>query len=131
MWRDRRNDDAQPRRQWFGGLVLVVVGSALLMDRMNLIDNNLVWHFWPALIALFGLGHIVGARHPREAVRGLLIVAVAFWLYAAMEHLWGWSFRTTWPFILIAFGLSRVLESLVWMRGTPPGPRPTDERKQP
>jgi hypothetical protein len=103
------------RRHWFGGVVLIVVGCVLLLDRMSLIETSLVWHFWPALVALFGLGHMVGARHPSEAIRGLLLVGLAFWLYASIEHLWGWSFRTTWPFILIGFGLARILDSAFWL----------------
>lgn len=116
MWTDtdKARDAAHQRRRWFGGLVLIALGSLLLMDRMNIMDNQLLWHFWPALIAIAGLSRMVGATRPDDLVRGLMTVLVAFWVYACLEHLWGWSFRTTWPLVLIGFGLTRILEGLAW-----------------
>jgi hypothetical protein len=38
----------------------------------------------------------------------VLRIAVAAYLYAVLEHLGGWTFSTTWPFLVIAAGLSSV-----------------------
>ncbi len=132
MWTDTQpaHEAARQRKRWFGGLVLIALGSALLMDRMGVLENQLLWHFWPALIAIAGLARMVGATHPDELVRGLMTVGVAFWVYACLEHLWGWSFRTTWPLVLIGFGLSRILEGLAWSswRAAQPPATPGHER---
>jgi hypothetical protein len=114
MVTDKAREDANARRRWFSGLALIALGAVLLADRMGMLESQLLWHFWPALIAIFGLGRMVGATRADEVVRGLMTVLLALWAYACLEHLWDWSFRSTWPLILIGFGLSRILEGLTW-----------------
>ena len=130
MRMDRHYREGRLRRHGFGGVVLIVIGCALLADRMSLVDGQLVWHFWPVLVGLVGLGRLVGGNQPADAIWGALTMLFAFWLYACLEHLWGWSFRTTWPLVLIGFGLARVLEGLFWQRNRP-GASLEQERKLP
>lgn len=90
------------------GLVMILVGSIFLLDRMDYLDVSELWHYWPALIALSGAIKILSAKHLSHIIHGCVEIFIAFWLYASIEHLWGWSFYTSWPILLIAIGISTI-----------------------
>lgn len=97
-----------PRKNLTFGLILVAVGTFFLLDRLELIDASQFWQYWPALIALSGAIKILSAKHPSHIIQGCVEIVVAFWLYASIEHLWGWSFHTSWPIFLIVIGVSTI-----------------------
>jgi hypothetical protein len=101
------------RRHLLLGLILIIAGSVFLGDRLGIVDAGVVWHFWPVAIGLFGLLKIVSARKLTHVVKGAFYIALAFWLYACIEHLFGWTFRADWPIIVIAFGVSIVLRGML------------------
>ncbi len=107
------NDDYRSRKNLIWGIALIVVGSVLLMDRMNIIESDMVWHFWPVIVGLFGLNKIISARKPMHIVKGSFLIFLAFWIYVSIEHLWGLSFRTSWPIILIACGITSIAGALI------------------
>lgn len=100
------------RRHWITGLILIGLGSLFLLERLEYIDASAIQRYWPFIIALVGVGHIIDARDARHAARGGFLIFVAFWLYASIEHLWGLSFQTSWPMILIALGLTHIIGGL-------------------
>lgn len=101
------------RKRLVLGLILIIAGSVFLADRLAIIDTGLVWRFWPVAIGLVGLARIVSARKLTHVVRGAFTILVAFWVYACIEHLFGWTFRTSWPIIVISYGVSIVLRGLL------------------
>lgn len=100
-------------RHWVTGLILIGIGSLFLLDRLAYVDGISVGHFWPFIIALVGVGRIIDARHVAHVAKGLFMIFLAFWLYACMENLWGLSFQTSWPMILIALGLRHIIVGVV------------------
>ena len=101
------------RKNLITGLSLIFIGGLFLLDRMDVLDVRHFWHLWPVFIALIGINKMVCAERNSQFVHGAFQVVLAFWLYASLEHLWGWSFRTSWPLLLIGFGLSIVLSSFI------------------
>lgn len=101
------------RKNLITGLTLMFIGSIFLLDRLDILDVRQFWHLWPAFIALIGLNKMVSSEKTSQFIHGAFQVVVAFWLYASLEHLWGWSFRTSWPLLVIGFGLSIVLSSFI------------------
>ncbi len=101
------------RKNLITGLTLIAIGGLFLLDRMDVLDVRQFWHLWPVFIALTGINKMVSAEKNSQFVHGAFRVVLAFWLYASLEHLWGWSFRTSWPLLLIGFGLSIVLSSFI------------------
>lgn len=90
------------------GVIMIIVGGIFLLDRMDYLDVSELWHYWPAFIALSGAIKILSAKHASHIVHGCVEIFIAFWLYASIEHLWGWSFHTSWPILLIALGISTI-----------------------
>lgn len=109
------------RKNLITGLTLIFIGGVFLLDRLDIVDArqfwllnvNQFWHLWPLFIALLGVNKMVSAENNAQFVHGTFQVVLAFWLYASLEHLWGWSFRTSWPVLLIGFGLSIVLSGFI------------------
>jgi hypothetical protein len=129
QWKEHKNElknerhalrlDRHRRSHIFWGLALIITGAAFLGDRLGYFNlgTNLIWEFVPAFIALTGLFDIVIARRASHAIKGAFRVALGFWLYACIEGMWGWTFSTSWPIILIAYGISVALRGMFNLRG--------------
>ncbi|MCH8619813.1 DUF5668 domain-containing protein [Undibacterium sp. TS12] len=97
----------------FFGLTLIVAGCIFLMDHMGLIEAFEYWFLLPVMIALSGLVDIISPRKPEHIAKGFFNLVFAFWLYVSIEQVWGWNFRTSWPLLLIAFGVQHLVGGLL------------------
>jgi hypothetical protein len=88
------------------GFVLIGAGVLFLLDRMDIYEVSEIWRFWPAFIALAGAIEILSARRVQDVTRGMMNIVVGFWLYASIENLWGLTFGNSWPILMIAFGIT-------------------------
>lgn len=110
------NSESQSKGNLFFGLTLIVAGSVFLMDRMELIHAFDYWFLLPAMIALGGVVDIVSPSKPEHIAKGCFSLVFALWLYVSIEQLWGWNFRTSWPLLLIAFGIQHLVGGLLATR---------------
>jgi len=91
------------------GLAMIVIGGLFLLDRMNMINALEWWYVAPAMIAIAGVINLFSRENPEERANGLFQIILAFWLFASAEHLWGWTFRTSWPVLIIGVGLRHLV----------------------
>jgi formate/nitrite transporter FocA (FNT family) len=68
------------------------------------------------VIALVGLVKLFTARQAEQRAWGGFLVFLAMWIVASIEHLWDLSFRTSWPMILIAVGVTHIICGLAGTR---------------
>lgn len=94
------------------GLTLVVVGIAFLLHRLGYADFHQFWLFGPAFIAIWGVHRLAHYRQPSDMTRGLFQLALAGWISACMLHWWDFSFQTSWPYLLISYGLAVAVSGL-------------------
>ena len=95
------------------GTALIAVGGLLLTDQAYLLDD-LDWRYvFPGVIGLFGIIDIIQPAKPEQIAKGFFNLVLAFWLFASLSHLWGWTFYNSWPAILIAFGIRSVVAGLL------------------
>lgn len=95
----------------FGGLILVTVGAGLLFERSGLVRmDHLV-----APIVLIGLGALMTFEHSlRERPRasgGLWLIGIGVWLLVSQNHLWGFTFETSWPLFIVLTGVMMVVRA--------------------
>lgn len=110
-----RTDSHPPRKQIIWGLALIVLGGLFFADRAGAIDIGPVWRYWqywPLAVVFAGLVDLIGASGLGEAIDALLLMALGSWLYACLQGLWGWSFASTWPILLVAFGLGMIAKGM-------------------
>ncbi|MBL7994984.1 hypothetical protein JNM05_06385 [bacterium] len=105
------------RSQVLFGLLFIVAGVALFLDRSNIFEVGSIWRYWPFLIVLFGINKLVQFSHPRVMLKGFWLVFVGLWLYVSIEHVWGLEFSDTWPMLVIAWGISLVVKSFLKSSG--------------
>jgi hypothetical protein len=107
------------RRQLMWGLVLVCVGVTIFLDQIDVIDVQGIWHYWPLLMVIFGINKMVGYPTAKHFSSGLWMVFTGLWLFAVLEHLFGLTLHNSWPFFIIAGGVSMIVEPLVKQRFAP------------
>jgi hypothetical protein len=103
--------DFQSRKRIIFALILIGIGALAVLQNTNMIDIGSIWTLWPFLLVAFGINHLIGTRNPSEIGTGIWLCFLGLWLYVSLEGVWGLSFGTSWPMLLIAWGLSMVWKS--------------------
>jgi hypothetical protein len=84
------------------GVMLVVVGAAIMADRAGLLQWTGMWTLWPLILGGWGLARFLSTP-PGEPRQGLLMLTLAGWLVLSEG---GWiSLGDSWPIVVIALGL--------------------------
>lgn len=104
------------RRQRLTGLLLIAAGGVFFLDQLGYVEIQDVWHYWPVLLIGIGAVRMLDARHANDVTSGLWSVLIGAWLCANLEGWLGMDFRTSWPFLLIAWGATLLLRPLVARR---------------
>ena len=105
------------------GLFLITVGLFWTLDAMRLIDANDFWHYWPALLIVYGISQLMSPPAADGSRHGMFMVLAGFWLLGNTIGLLWWE--TSWPLLVIALGLSIVWKALA-ERETRALPTPTE-----
>ena len=95
------------------GLFLIFAGVALLVHRHGWPTWFQFEAPWSLVIAVIAALALVLARTARSLTRALFLGAVSAWFYACET---GWSdftFRDSWPWLLIALGVAKILHFLL------------------
>lgn len=92
------------------GVFILLVGIALALDRLGVVQAHHVMRFWPAVLIVFGLTVLQRGNH--GAVTGLLLIIVGTWLLLntlGIVSLQVWEFL--WPLILVVIGARIMMRS--------------------
>lgn len=94
-----------------GGIILIALGILFLLSRLDVADfGQLVRRHWPMIIVIVGTVKLFA----RDTVwSGLWLVAVGAWLQVAHLQMFGLTYRTSWPLLLIALGGGLILRAFV------------------
>lgn len=106
----------QSTSQILVGAALLLMGTALLFDNLNIIEVGAAWKNWPILVVAVGLGKLLQAETPAERGKGIWWIFVGAWLYVSIFKLLGFGFRDSWPIPLIGWGVGMVWKSLIPLR---------------
>jgi predicted membrane protein len=117
--RRQRWEDRRARRGYrshnhgiFFGVMVLALGCLLLLDNLGIVYFRDIWQYWPVLLIVWGLSHLIDSRTPSGWVWGGMVVLVgAFWLLRNLDIVF-FDFSVIWPVILIAFGVSVLIGAL-------------------
>lgn len=104
------------RKQMMWGLVLIVVGVVVLLDRFDVLDIHDIWHYWPLLLVVAGINQTIGYPSAKEFTNGLWTVFTGLWLFAVFEGFLGLTFRNSWPLFILMWGVQLVLRPVIARR---------------
>ena len=108
------------RGRMFGGATLIVLGVMLFLERRGVVEIGQYWRFWPLVLVFFGLFQLVAPRCPADRGSGIWLLLIGAWLQINLANLFGLSFHTSWPLLLIFIGVG------VLLGGFFPQPDPED-----
>jgi len=98
------------------GIVLIVLGTLLLLERLDLIDPFImrsVWDYWPLLFVAWGLFRIVQAESPRRVGGGVTTLGFGLWFMVSEFHWMGLTWRDSWPLVFVAIGSGIIVRTLL------------------
>ncbi|MES2150759.1 MAG: DUF5668 domain-containing protein [Pseudomonadota bacterium] len=98
------------------GLLLIGFGLAVFLDRIDMFDIDGMWHYWPLVLVVLGVNKMIGYPSARHFTSGLWSVFIGLWLFATFEGLYGLTFANSWPFLIIAWGVTMILEPFIHTR---------------
>jgi hypothetical protein len=109
----------QWRKQILWGLLLIGFGTMVLLDRLGWLEFDQLWHYWPWILVVAGVNKMIGFPSARDFTSGLWNVFIGLWLFANLEAVFGLTFHNSWPLLIIAWGLSLIVEPLIRRRFQP------------
>src|SRR5437660_748374 len=90
----------------FFGLIIAIVGVAMLLDNMGLLGDIRLASYFPLIFTFYGAILLARCRRPDRAILpGIMIVGGILGTLGNL-HLLHFSARDWWPLILIGVGLS-------------------------
>lgn len=111
-----KSDNYQLRKQLMWGLLLIGFGAAVYLDREGIFEFENMWHYWPLGLTVIGINKMIGYPTARDFCSGLWLACLGAWLFANFEHLWGMTFQNSWPLLIIAGGVTMVLQPMLARR---------------
>jgi LiaF transmembrane domain len=112
-----------------GGLIVLALGTALLLDRTGALDMR-AGHLFPSLVLIvigaamvFEKSAVIYSRPVRDengelclrarkrggAAGGVWMIGIGVWLLISQNHIWGLTFHSSWPLFLVLVGLMMVM----------------------
>ena len=105
MWRSRKN---RPARTVIWGLFLIALGLAFLFERTGLIGVSVAARFWPAVLFVIAVIHVVERRFGAA----VMFVGLGAWFLAVNFGWRGLTYSNSWGLVLVAGGLGIVVRAL-------------------
>ncbi len=101
---NRTDNDQGPRRNlstilW--GATLVILGTLFLLDQILTVNWDIFQDWWPVALIVAGLFS-----------RGHVLTAVGAWLLIAKLELFGFTYSSAWPVILMIIGAGMLVDAI-------------------
>ena len=90
---------------WLPGALLILIGTLVLLDHMNVIRGEAIWKYWPVLLIVLGIAKIVNEG---KRVGGVVLTLLGAFLLAENLGYTSLTWGTVWPLILIAAGVAMI-----------------------
>jgi hypothetical protein len=101
------------------GATLIVVGAALLLGRMEILDIEPLWRWYPLILISLGVAKLWQTWGTLAAGSGLWLALTGLWLLGVNFKVLGMTYANSFPALLVAIGASMVVRSV--LAGSEPG----------
>ena len=97
------------------GLGIFVLGVVLILDNFGVIDGSVLAPYWPVLLMVVGVSHLVGPSSARKLGWGLSWIAVGAIILFNNLGVIAVGIQVLWPVVLVILGANLVV-SRAWRR---------------
>jgi len=91
------------------GLGIFSLGTILMLDNFGVIDGSVLAPYWPALLIVVGLSHLIGPSSTRKIGWGLSWIAVGAIILLNNLGVIGVGIGVLWPVVLVILGVNLVV----------------------
>ena len=104
----------------FTGIVLIIMGVVFMLEQFDVVGfGEIMSLYWPMIIVFLGASKLFN----RATVwSGLWLISIGAWMQSARLNLFGMTFSSSWPLLMILFGAGVIARAIVEMR------RPREEK---
>lgn len=106
---ERNLQDGRIDRHLVFGLVLILIGMMLTLDRGWLIFSGT---FWPFVVLLFAAAKLIDPPTSPSGITsrrgGAWLLFIGVWGLVNEFHLFGLEYSSSWPFIIVGVGIMMV-----------------------
>ena len=106
VWDADMNDVRRPPiGSLVSGLIVAGIGIVLLLDKLGVVEADILWHFWPMFIAVPGVVRLTESRKTTDQMWGAFLISMGCLLTL---HEFGFirlGLGQLWPLFMIAAGL--------------------------
>jgi hypothetical protein len=96
----------------FIGLVILLIGFAMLGERTGFYGLHVPGRFWPMILVVLGAIKVLDpgrrGRHQGSRRGGAWLMYVGCWLLVNEFNLFGFDYSTSWPLLIIGAGILMV-----------------------
>jgi hypothetical protein len=110
MRHSRTDDDRFGSLIW--GIGLVLVGTVILLQYLDVMPFSVWREWWPLLIMVVGVAKLASSRTPHGIGSGVTTLLIGAWCYVATNHVYGLRWDNSWPLSLVAAGMGMVARSV-------------------
>lgn len=91
------------------GLVLITLGTLFLLDRADVLDfSDVIRHYWPLFVIGAGVTRLLSG----EIWNGLWMLAAGSWMQLVTLGMFGLTWGSSWPILLIVLGAGMIVRAL-------------------
>ena len=103
------------------GLILIAIGILFGLQSLGWIDGFEIWEFWPLILIVVGINHVIRPRQPGHRTWGIFEIAFGlFFLLRTLGVFWI-SFWKVWPIFFVFAGLHLIWQAWYSRRPGAPG----------
>jgi len=93
------------------GVIILLVGVALLFDQLGIISAEHVFRFWPMILVVFGLFNVFGCSNRSRHVWGGVLILMGVLLQLDELGISRVGIQTIWPIFIIGIGVVLVMQA--------------------
>lgn len=95
------------------GILIICAGLALLLQNFGYLENIEIWNFWPLVLIIIGLNHLIQPPESRQLFSGIILLSIGGLFLLDNLDIIPYGFGDFWPLILILVGIF-IIKNAVW-----------------
>src|SRR5262245_52898721 len=106
------------------GILLIVAGTALMLDRLQVLEIGHLSQYWPVALLGVGASRLWSTWGTSAQGSGAGMMMLGLYFFAVSFKWFGLTYHNSWPLFLVAVGFGMVWRALV---GAPVAVAETEE----